>query len=107
MTCNVVDDKGQTATSTTSVTVVSAARTGTGTEADRAEPLLDQLRPRTKRRPTRVDNEGKACLDDLALNLQRSTDSQALRCRRQLLPPVRRTVRSSPLSALSTRRTTW
>jgi hypothetical protein len=28
---------------------------------------------RDKKRPTRVDNEGKACLDDLALSLQRST----------------------------------
>jgi hypothetical protein len=31
---------------------------------------------RDKARPTRVDNEGKACLDDLALSLQRSTDAQ-------------------------------
>jgi outer membrane protein OmpA-like peptidoglycan-associated protein len=31
---------------------------------------------RDKRRPARVDNEGKACLDDLALSLQRSTDSK-------------------------------
>jgi len=27
-------------------------------------------------RPTRVDNEAKACLDDIALNLQRSTDAK-------------------------------
>ncbi len=30
---------------------------------------------RDAKRPTRVDNEGKACLDDLALALQRSTDA--------------------------------
>jgi hypothetical protein len=29
---------------------------------------------RDKRCPVRVDNEAKACLDDIALNLQRSTD---------------------------------
>ena len=27
-------------------------------------------------RPTRVDNEAKACLDDIALNLQRSSDAK-------------------------------
>jgi len=31
---------------------------------------------RDAKRPSRVDNEGKACLDDLALNLQRSTDAK-------------------------------
>jgi len=31
---------------------------------------------RDLKRPARVDNEGKACLDDLALSLQRSTDSK-------------------------------
>jgi len=29
-----------------------------------------------KRRPTRVDNEAKACLDDIALNMQRSSDAK-------------------------------
>ena len=31
---------------------------------------------RDTKRPARVDNEGKACLDDLALNLQRTTDAK-------------------------------
>jgi hypothetical protein len=31
---------------------------------------------RDKRRPTRVDNEAKACLDDVALNLQRTSDAK-------------------------------
>jgi hypothetical protein len=31
---------------------------------------------RDKRRPARVDNEAKACLDDIALNLQRSSDAK-------------------------------
>jgi hypothetical protein len=31
---------------------------------------------RDAKRPTRVDNEAKACLDDIALNLQRSTDAK-------------------------------
>ena len=31
---------------------------------------------RDKRRPTRVDNEAKACLDDIALKLQSSSDAK-------------------------------
>ena len=73
VTCNVVDDKGQTASTQTSVTVNA--------------PVVTQPKPTTQslcsisfdrdaRRPARVDNEGKACLDDLALNLQRSTDAK-------------------------------
>jgi hypothetical protein len=43
-------------------------------------PLASSLCPmsfeRDATRPTRVDNEAKACLDDIALNLQRSTDAK-------------------------------
>jgi outer membrane protein OmpA-like peptidoglycan-associated protein len=31
---------------------------------------------RDKARPTRVDNEAKACLDDIAMELQRSSDAR-------------------------------
>src|SRR6185312_3868527 len=31
---------------------------------------------RDKRRPVRVDNEGKACLDDVSLKLQQSSDAK-------------------------------
>ncbi len=72
VTCNVVDDKGQTATQTTTVTVV----------APEPKPIVVSTVAlcsitfdRDTKRPARVDNEGKACLDDLALNLQRSTDA--------------------------------
>ena len=33
---------------------------------------------RDKRRPARVDNEAKACLDDVALNLQQQADASAV-----------------------------
>jgi hypothetical protein len=45
-------------------------------EAPKSTSLCSVNFERDTRRPTRVDNEGKACLDDLALNLQRSTDSK-------------------------------
>lgn len=72
VTCNVVDDKGQTASSTTSVTVNAPPPP----PAPKASALCTVNFERDKRRPTRVDNEGKACLDDVALSLQRSSDAK-------------------------------
>lgn len=72
VTCNVVDDKGQTASSTTSVTVNAPPPP----PAPKTSALCTVNFERDKRRPTRVDNEGKACLDDIALNLQRSSDAK-------------------------------
>ncbi len=72
VTCNVVDDKGQTATQMTTVTVVAPAPP----PVVQTQSLCSVSFDRDTKRPTRVDNEGKACLDDLALNLQRTTDSK-------------------------------
>ncbi|SNS98658.1 Outer membrane protein OmpA [Granulicella rosea] len=72
VTCNVVDDKGQTATQMTTVTVVAPPKPPAPTTSSLCSVSFE----RDKKRPARVDNEGKACLDDLALNLQRTTDSK-------------------------------
>jgi outer membrane protein OmpA-like peptidoglycan-associated protein len=72
VTCNVVDDKGQTASSTTTVTVNAPPPP----PAPTTSALCTVNFERDKRRPTRVDNEGKACLDDVALNLQRTSDAK-------------------------------
>lgn len=72
VTCNVVDDKGQTANATTQVTVNAPPPP----PAPTTSALCTVNFERDKRRPTRVDNEGKACLDDVALNLQRSSDAK-------------------------------
>jgi hypothetical protein len=74
VTCNVADDKGQTASGTTSVTINAPAPP----PAPKTETLCSITFGRDKRRPTRVDNEAKACLDDVALNLQRSADAKAV-----------------------------
>jgi hypothetical protein len=74
VTCNVSDDKGQTASSTTSVTINAPPPP----PAPKTETLCSINFGRDKRRPTRVDNEAKACLDDVALNLQRSADAKAV-----------------------------
>ncbi len=72
VTCNVVDDLGQTAATQVTVNVTVPAQA--------AKPVAQTLCAigfdRNPRLPTRVDNEAKACLDDLALNLQRGTDTR-------------------------------
>jgi len=71
VTCNVVDDKGQTASGTTTVTVAAPVIA--------AKPVTSALCSiqfdRDVRRPSRVDNEAKACLDEITLNLQRNSDA--------------------------------
>jgi hypothetical protein len=74
VTCNVVDDTGKSATSMATV-AVNAPPAVKPPPPPTTSNLCTISFDRDKRRPTRVDNEGKACLDDLALALQRSTDA--------------------------------
>jgi hypothetical protein len=77
VTCNVVDDKGQSASATTSVTVIAPPPPPVVVPpAPTASSLCSVSFERDKARPTRVDNEAKACLDDVALSLQRSSDAK-------------------------------
>jgi hypothetical protein len=75
VTCNVVDDKGMTASATTSVNVI-APPPPAAPPAPMASSLCSVSFERDAKRPTRVDNEAKACLDDIALALQRSSDAK-------------------------------
>jgi len=72
VTCNVVDDKGQTASSTTTVTVNAPPPP----PPPSTSALCSVSFERDAKRPTRVDNEGKACLDDVALKLQSASDAK-------------------------------
>ncbi|MGH9597224.1 MAG: OmpA family protein, partial [Edaphobacter sp.] len=72
VTCNVVDDKGQTASSTSTVTVNAPPPP----PAPTTSALCSVSFERDARRPARVDNEGKACLDDVALKLQSASDAK-------------------------------
>jgi hypothetical protein len=74
VTCNVVDDRGQAASSTTSVTVV-APPPPPPPPAPKAQNLCSVSFERDRRRPVRVDNEAKACLDDIAIALSRGPDA--------------------------------
>ena len=74
ITCNVADDKGHSASANTSLTILAPppppqphtqAQCSISFETD-------------KKRPTRVDNEAKACLDQVALSLQNQSDAKAV-----------------------------
>ncbi|MEK6397446.1 MAG: hypothetical protein V4734_05110 [Terriglobus sp.] len=73
VTCNVADDKGRNASATTTVDVIAPPPPP---PAPMAKALCSITFDKDKKRPTRVDNEAKACLDDIALNLQRDSSSK-------------------------------
>ena len=72
VTCNVSDDKGQTASSTTTVTIEAPYVP----PAPHTQALCSITFDKDKRRPARVDNEAKACLDEVALDLQKQSDAK-------------------------------
>jgi outer membrane protein OmpA-like peptidoglycan-associated protein len=71
ITCTVSDDKGQTATATTPVTIEAPYVAPAPTQSALCSITFDK----DKKRPARVDNEAKACLDDIALTLQSKSDA--------------------------------
>jgi hypothetical protein len=75
VTCNVVDDLGKSDSKTAMVTV-NGPPLPPPPPAPMASSLCSVSFERDKARPERVDNEGKACLDDVALALQRSSDAK-------------------------------
>ena len=74
VTCNVVDDLGKSDSKMATVTVNGPALAAP--VAPTASSLCSISFGRDTRRPSRVDNEAKACLDDVALALQRSSDAK-------------------------------
>jgi len=74
VTCNVSDDKGQTASANTTVTITAPYVA----PAPHTQALCSISFSKDAKRPTRVDNEAKACLDQVALDLQNSADAKAV-----------------------------
>jgi hypothetical protein len=72
VTCHVVDDLGQTAVASTEVTIAPPSLP----PAPKAQPLCTVYFNRDMRRPARVDNEGRACLDDIALTMEHQPDAR-------------------------------
>jgi outer membrane protein OmpA-like peptidoglycan-associated protein len=71
VTCNVSDDKGQTATATTPVTIEAPYVAPPPTTS----ALCSITFEKDTKRPARVDNEAKACLDGIALTLKSKSDA--------------------------------
>lgn len=70
VTCNVVDDKGQSASTTVTVAVNTPPPPPVA-PGPSAQKLCSASFERDRKRPVRVDNEAKGCLDDIALQLTR------------------------------------
>src|SRR6201999_3057753 len=71
---NVVDDLGQNASASTTISVEKQAPVIP--PMPQASSLCPLSFARSKTQPARVDNEAKACLDDIALTMQKQSDAQ-------------------------------
>jgi hypothetical protein len=74
ITCTVADDKHHTANAETGVTIVAPPPP----PIPHTQALCSMSFDKDKHRSTRVDNEAKACLDEIALDLQRQSDAKAV-----------------------------
>ena len=72
VTCNVVDDVSHSAKATTDI-VINAPPVPV---IPHTQQLCTLNYVRDKRRPVRVDNEAKGCLDDIALTMNAQTDAR-------------------------------
>ncbi|HEV2380094.1 MAG TPA: hypothetical protein VG206_09910 [Terriglobia bacterium] len=74
ITGKVSDDKGHTVSADTTVTIEAPPPP----PQPHAQALCSISFTTDKRRPTRVDNEAKACLDQVAIDLQQQPDAKAV-----------------------------
>jgi hypothetical protein len=74
ITCNVSDDKGHTESSSTSLTITAPYVP----PAPKTQALCSISFSNDSKRPLRVDNEAKACLDQVALDLKQQADAKAV-----------------------------
>jgi hypothetical protein len=75
ITCGVSDDKNQMASANTSITILAPPPPP---PAPKTQALCSISFAGDPRRPTRVDNEAKACLDQVALDLKQQADANAV-----------------------------
>jgi hypothetical protein len=74
ITCKVSDDKNHAASASTNVSIVAPPPP----PVPHAQALCSVSFADDKQRPTRVNNEGKACLDEVALDLQNAPDAKVV-----------------------------
>jgi hypothetical protein len=75
ITCNVSDDKGHTVSANTNVTISAPPPPP---PPPHSQALCSISFSTDEHRPTRVDNEAKACLDQVALDLKQQADAKAV-----------------------------
>ncbi len=75
ITCNVSDDKGHSVSADTSLTITAPPPPP---PQPHTQALCSISFTTDTRRPTRVDNEAKACLDQVALDLKQQADATAV-----------------------------
>lgn len=75
ITCSVSDDKNHSVSANTNVTVLAPPPPP---PPPKTQPLCSISFSSDAKRPTRVDNEAKACLDQVALDLKQQPDSKAV-----------------------------
>jgi hypothetical protein len=75
ITCNVSDDKGHTVSANTELTILAPPPPP---PPPKTQALCSISFANDKKRPTRVDNEAKACLDQVALDLKQQADAKAV-----------------------------
>ncbi len=71
VTCNVVDDQGKSGSAETTVNINAPVAAAPAPASPQVANMCTLSFERDRKRPVRVDNEAKACLDDVALRLQR------------------------------------
>jgi outer membrane protein OmpA-like peptidoglycan-associated protein len=77
VTCSVADDTGKQATATTTVSVLAPPPPPAPVAAQpTTSSLCTTSFERDKARPVRVDNEAKACLDDVTMSLQQNPNAK-------------------------------
>jgi hypothetical protein len=75
ITCGVSDDKNQMASANTTVTILAPPPPP---PAPKTQALCSTSFASDPKRPMRVDNEAKACLDQVALDLKQQVDAKAV-----------------------------
>ena len=75
ITCGVSDDKNQVASASTTVTILAPPPPP---PAPKTQALCSTSFTNDPKRPTRVDNEAKACLDQVALDLKQQADAKVV-----------------------------
>jgi outer membrane protein OmpA-like peptidoglycan-associated protein len=74
ITCDATDDKGHLATAQTSLTIEAPVAPA----PPHVQKLCSINFSTDKKRPMRVDNEAKACLDEVALEMKQQADTKAV-----------------------------